>query len=346
MKIIDAHTHVFPQYADLAVRAMDAAGISFSITLEWHDGFGDTLREHMKIFNRYLGRFVVFGNVDFRRINEPDFARDAAQQMERDVEQGMRGLKIYKALGMEYKHPDGTFWRINDERLDPIWVKAGELGIPVLIHTADPSGFWRPMDNLNFWNGIVYGEYDWWGYYRKDYPSRETLIGERNAVIARHPDTTFICPHLGSRADCLDNAAEELDALPNMYYDISARMPTLGKSPRRAAHAREFLTEYVDRIFFGTDVIYDDTNVPTGMQAQCLYQPYEFPLEGADPREKYVETTVTYLTSNIDFLTSDTLQPTPPFKRNQAGFTLQNLGLPPNICAKLLHQNIEKLLAT
>jgi len=29
MKIIDAHTHVFPQYADLAVRVMDRVGISY-----------------------------------------------------------------------------------------------------------------------------------------------------------------------------------------------------------------------------------------------------------------------------------------------------------------------------
>jgi len=135
MKIVDAHTHVFPQYADLAVRVMDQVGISCSVTLEWHDGFGATLQEHLKTFNRYPGRFVVFGNIDFRRINESNFAREAAQQMEKDVESGMRGLKVYKALGLEYRHPDGTFWRVNDERLDPIWEKAGELGIPVLIHT-------------------------------------------------------------------------------------------------------------------------------------------------------------------------------------------------------------------
>ena len=34
-------------------------------------------------------------------------------------------------------------------------------------------------------------------------------------------------------------------------------------------------------MLFGTDIIYDDMNVPTGMQAQCLYQPGEIPLGGA-----------------------------------------------------------------
>ena len=71
---------------------------------------------------------------------------------------------------------------------------------------------------------------------------------------------------------------DDLDALPNLYYDISARIPLMGMSDRRAEHSRRFLSEYADRIFFGTDSIYDDTNVPTGVQAQCLFQPYEIPL--------------------------------------------------------------------
>ncbi len=88
MKIIDAHTHVFPQYADMAVRVMDLCGIERVITLEWHDGFGDTLEKHLKTFNSYPGRFIVFGNVDWSRISEKGFSTAAASQMERDVEAG------------------------------------------------------------------------------------------------------------------------------------------------------------------------------------------------------------------------------------------------------------------
>ena len=59
--IIDTHTHVIPKYVDLAVQAMDRAGIARSVTLEWHDGFGDTLKRHLEIFNAYGDRFIVFG---------------------------------------------------------------------------------------------------------------------------------------------------------------------------------------------------------------------------------------------------------------------------------------------
>jgi predicted TIM-barrel fold metal-dependent hydrolase len=49
-------------------------------------------------------------------------------------------LKIYKNLGFSVKDGDKLV-RVDDPRLDPIWKKAGELGIPVLIHTADQSVF-------------------------------------------------------------------------------------------------------------------------------------------------------------------------------------------------------------
>lgn len=344
MRIIDAHTHVLPQYVDLAVRVMDRTGVEKTVTLEWHDGFGESLREHLAIFNRYPGRFIVFGNVDFRRINEPKFAEQAAEQMARDVDAGMRGIKVYKALGLDYRQENGEYWRINDPRLDPIWAKAGELGIPILLHVADPRQFWQPVNELNFWDGVLYGEYSWWTYYRAGRAGVEELLGERNEVILRHPKTIFICPHVGSNSEALDIAADDLDALPNLYYDISARIPILGLPGRRQRHGREFLLEYQDRILYGTDLIYDDTNVPTGVQAQELYQPYEIPLDGADPVERYVETSVEFVNCHLEFLRTDHVQENPPFKRNTKGFRIIGLNLPVEVNEKILYKNAERLI--
>lgn len=344
MTIIDAHAHVLPQYADLAVKVMDRCGIECVLTAEWHDGFGRALEDHLAIFNRHPGRFIVFGNVDFGRINEPNFGETAAKQMERDVGKGMRGLKVYKALGLEYRDEDGEFWRVNDERLDPIWEAAGRLGIPVLLHTADPPMFWQPVNEDNFWNAVLRGEYAWWSYYRKGFPSREELLAERNDVIRRHPNTLFICPHVGSNASCLDAAADDLDAMPNLYYDLSARIPVMGLPGRRSERAREFLTAYRDRVLFGTDSIYDDTNVPAGVQAQCLLQPGEVPLGDADPLERYIETTKDFVQSHIDFLTTDRVQIEPPFTRTTRGYSIVGLALPPEVCENILHLNARQLL--
>ena len=344
MKIIDAHTHVFPHHAHLAVDVMDRCGIDRVITLEWHDGFGDTLRKHLEIFNAYDSRFVVFGNVDWRLVNDHGFGETAAGQIESGVSLGMRGLKIYKSLGLSYRRPNGKVWAINDPAFDPIWEKAGERRIPILIHTADPVFFWQPVDENNFWNGVLYGEYAGWSYYQKDYPDREKLLADRNDVIARHPKTTFICPHVGSKSDSLDRAAEDLDAFPNLHYDLSARIPILGLSAAHAARTRAFMTRYQDRMLLGTDMIYDDTNVPTGIQAQCLYQPGEFPLGDADPDKKYVETSVAFFQSHLDFLTTGKIQTDPPFKRNRNGFSIAGLDLPREVCENILHRNISRLI--
>ncbi len=344
MTIIDAHTHVLPQYAGLAVAVMDRCGIECVVTAEWHDGFGETLKEHLAIFTRHPGRFIVFGNVDFRRVNEPGFGEGAAKQMEHDVESGMQGLKVYKALGLEYRDANGDFLRVNDERLDPIWEAAGRLGIPVLLHMADPPSFWQPVNEDNFWNAVLRGEYAWWSYYRKGLPSREELLAERSEVIKRHPGTVFICPHVGSNASYLDAAADDLDAFPNLWYDLSARIPILGLPGRRRERAREFLLTYQDRLLFGTDAIYDDANVPAGVQAQCLRQPGEIPLGGADPLERYVETTRSFVRSHINFLTTDGVQANPPFRRTQRGYSIVGLALPPEVCGKILHQNARRLL--
>ncbi|MBT4503137.1 MAG: amidohydrolase family protein [Gemmatimonadetes bacterium] len=344
MRTIDAHTHVFPQYADMAVRVMDLCGIEQTITLEWHDGFGPTLEKHLEIFAAHPGRFVVFGNVDWSRIDEKDFGATAAAQLERDVALGTRGLKVYKALGLEYRRASGELWKIAAPELDPIWSQAGESGIPVLIHAADPAAFWQPVDAENFWNGVLYGEYAWWSYCGKNVPGRRELIADRNRMIARHPETTFICPHMGSNSDDLETAADDLDRLPNIYYDISARIPALGFSKERAARSRQFLTKYQDRILFGTDSIYDDINVPTGMQAQCLYQPGENLPGEKVAKEKYIETTARFFRSHIDFLTTDEIQTDPPFNRNLEGFSIAGLALSADVCEKILYRNISRLI--
>jgi len=346
MRIVDMHTHIASQYADLAVQWMDQCQIDSVVTLGWADAFGERLRRDAEIFGLYPGRFIVFSNVDWSGVNEEDFGRAAAKQLEEDVAAGARGLKIFKSLGLEIRRRNGELWQVDDPAFDAIWAKAGELGIPVLMHVADPSAFWQPLTERNFWNAVLQGEWEGWSYYRQKHPGHEELLGERNEVIARHPDTTFICPHVGSRADCLDSAADDLDAFPNLYYDMSARIPMLGLPGRRAAHSREFLIEYQDRISFGTDIIYQQAYVTTGIQMQCLHQPGSIPLGNASPEERYTQTTVEFFRSNVDFLTTDRVQADPPFNRNRRGFPIAGMALPRHACDKILYQNARRLTGT
>jgi len=101
------------------------------------------------IKKQYPDRFILFSNIDFGDIDDPQWSARTTAQLERDVKQGAKGLKIYKSLGFTVRDVNGKRVRVDDPRLDPIWKKAGELKIPVIIHTADPKSFWDPLDSMN-----------------------------------------------------------------------------------------------------------------------------------------------------------------------------------------------------
>jgi uncharacterized protein len=101
------------------------------------------------VSENYPGRFIIFTNIDFNNIDEPDWGKKTVKQLEEDIKHGARGLKIYKNLGMDLKDSKGNRVPVDDPRIDPVWEKCSELGIPVLIHTADPAPFWEPWDRNN-----------------------------------------------------------------------------------------------------------------------------------------------------------------------------------------------------
>lgn len=194
-------------------------------------------------------KIIVFTNVSFKNIGEEGWTENAVKELEEDVNAGARGLKIYKSLGLRNQDIEGNRVAIDDPRLDPIWAKCGELGIPVLIHAADPASFWDPMnaDNerwleLKLRPGRKRGA---------DNPAPfEQIIAEQHNVFKKHPKTTFVNAHMGWMANNLDKAGEHLDMYPNVYFGIGAVIAEFGRQPKRA---NAFFEKYQDRILFGKD---------------------------------------------------------------------------------------------
>lgn len=162
---------------------------------------------------------------------------------------GANGLKIYKSQGMSNTDSKGNRVKINDPRIDPVWDVCGELGIPVLIHAADPKQFWEPMDaNNERWLEL------------KTHPRRkradddpapwQTIIDEQHNIFEKHPNTTFINAHLGWYGNDLTTLGKLMDKYPNMNAEIGAVIAELGRQPRMA---KTFLTKYQDRVMFGKD---------------------------------------------------------------------------------------------
>jgi len=197
----------------------------------------------------FPGRFVVFTNVSFANFGQQGWTEEAVRQLEEDVKNGAKGLKIYKSLGLRYTDQEGNRVKINDPRIDPVWAKCGELGIPVLIHAADPKPFWDEHDENNErWLELKVRPR------RKrsdtDPASWETIIAEQHNVFKKHPNTIFINAHLGWYGNNLAKLGELMDDMPNMYTEIGAVIAELGRQPR---NAKKFLTQYQDRVLFGKD---------------------------------------------------------------------------------------------
>ena len=195
------------------------------------------------------GRFIVFTNIDFFGIDDPDWGERTLRQLEADVASGAKGLKIYKSLGLTAKDSRGERIPVNDPRLDPVWSKCGELEIPVLIHTGEPAPFWMDKDGNNerLLELIERPE-----RYRDPavYPSWEEVMGEQHDVFRKHPRTKFINAHLGWMGNDLERLGTLMDELPNMYTEIGAVLAELGRQPR---FARDWLIRYQDRVMFGKD---------------------------------------------------------------------------------------------
>lgn len=251
---IDIHNHYGNMNtADLSerVKEMDKLNMAVMVNLSGRGfrGSGDHLEKSVEnIKKQYPNRFVVFTNIDFGDIDNPEWSARVTRQIEDDVRRGAKGLKIYKNLGMSAKDSKGNRIPIDDPRIDPVWAKCGELGIPVLIHSADPKQFWQPIDNNNErWLEL------------KLHPGRrhdtdpvkwETIIAEQHNIFKKHPKTKFINAHLGWYGSDLKKLGQLLDTYPNMYTEIGAVIAELGRQPRAA---KAFITRYQDRVLFGKD---------------------------------------------------------------------------------------------
>lgn len=251
--IIDVHNHqsLTPDPEKLAQIVKDMEALNLYAMVNLSGSWGEKLAQGVKnTTGKYPTKFIVFANVDFSQIDDPQFSEKAAKQLEEDYKNGARGLKIFKSFGMNVKDSKGNRIAVDDPRVDAVWAKCGELGIPVLIHTAEPASFFDPHDKFNErWLELK----QFPDRYRPPthYPTFEQLIKEQEHVFEKHPKTTFINAHLGWFGGDLVRAGKQLERFPNVYMEIGAVIAELGRQPK---FAREWFIKYQDRVLFGKDI--------------------------------------------------------------------------------------------
>lgn len=260
--VIDVHNHVNDARSAgrghinpaRLVETMDRLNIQTIVILTgmWGEPLQRVVDEMVKPFP---GRFMVFTQIDWSKIDDADFSQEMVRQIDDAVLRGARGLKVLKDFGLEVRYKSGRLVAVDDPRLDPIWEECGRLGLPVSIHVTDPEAFFHPVD----WRNERYEElraHPDWSFYGPKFPSKQAILDARDRMFARHPNTTFISLHVGNWPENLDYVSSLLNRLPNVMVEFGAREAELGRQPRRAT---KFFTDYQDRIMFGTDATPGET---------------------------------------------------------------------------------------
>jgi predicted TIM-barrel fold metal-dependent hydrolase len=243
-----------------------------------------------------------------------------AQALEQARQDGARGLKILKTLGLYLREniTSGALVKIDDPRFDPMWDACGQLNFPVAIHISDPIAFFTPTDRFNERYEELNNHPDW-SFHGGDFPNNDELIAARNRVMARHPKTQFVVLHAGNFAENLGNVSDNLDRYPNMSVDIAARIGELGRQPRTS---RKFFDKYQDRILFATDATPHGDEFPQQVFNDKLYEIYFRFLETEDEYFDYAPAKV------------------PP----QGRWRIYGIGLPETILKKVYYENSARLL--
>ncbi len=250
--IVDVHVHTAPSQYGLLADVLASTGVTRFVNLSGGvAGFG--LEKALAAAEPFEGRIAVCANVRWRSYTDPDFAAEQVALLERGAALGARCLKIPKALGLGVPDPDdeSRYMAVDDARLDPIWAAAGRLGLPVFIHTGDPKAFFEPLGPENERMDEL-GVHPEWSFADPKYPRRAELLAARDRVVARHRGTTFIGVHFGNNPEDPDYVAKLLADNPNLYVDLAARLPEIGRHD--PSKIRALFERFADRILFGTDL--------------------------------------------------------------------------------------------
>jgi predicted TIM-barrel fold metal-dependent hydrolase len=252
--IIDMHSHPYAKTAkeiDAWVGTMDEVGVEKTIILTMATGaeFDEIGRKYWK----YPERFEMWSGLDFSGYDKPGFGVAAAKELERCHQAGARGVgEIHdKGKGLRSGKSNAPGMHPDDARMDSLWEKCGELGMPVSLHVADPIWMYQKMDKYN--DGLM-NAYEWRLDNQPGIVDLSGMVDIFERTLARHRNTTFIACHFMNLDYDLARLGHVLERNPNLYADISARYAETGPIPRFAA---QFYAAHTDRLVYGTDMGFD-----------------------------------------------------------------------------------------
>jgi predicted TIM-barrel fold metal-dependent hydrolase len=252
--VIDMHTHVYgrnDQAIAQWIKAMDACGIEKAIVFTGATGARfDTL---VKMYAKYGNRFELWCSFDNTGYDKPGYGPSAVKELERCFKAGAKGVGelMYKGKG----NPPSSNRSImlpDDPRVDPLFEKCAELGMPVNLHISEDKWMYEKIDSTN--DGLLNAA-QWQVRMENGTKSHEEMLDRLENTLKKHPKTIFVAAHLANCCADLSVLGKYFDIYPNLFADISARYGEIAPIPK---FVHDFIEKYQDRIVYGTDMTFNE----------------------------------------------------------------------------------------
>lgn len=319
-KFIDAHVHLNTLSLEKMEKMMEynAGLLSINTNIPFFDEIEEQEKVILELQKKYPDRVKYFTTFNFKKWGTPEFVDDAIAQIKRGLNNGAVGVKIWKDVGFDYHHEDGSFVMIDDPVFDPIFEYLQENDILLIGHQGEPRNCWLPLEEMTVDSDRNYFKEhpEYHMFLQKQYPSYEEQMQARDNMLEKFPGITYVGLHLFSMEWSIHEVAKRLDKYPNTLTDVAERVCHLqlqAKDNREAV--RDFCIKYQDRIIYGTDVI-DDGSISAKEIAEKFERLWNFHFKF--------------------FATSETLE-APEFKG-----TFSGLDLPENVVEKIFYLNAKE----
>lgn len=205
------------------------------------------------LFNKDPRYYAWITTFDVSNREEPGWAKSVIEKLKDDFVNGAVGVKVWKAIGMQYKKPNGDFLQLDDPIFTPIFNFIAQEGKTLMAHMGEPIHAWMPTYTTqdgtarNYW--AKHPEYSFWD--KPELPSYSDILSARDHVIERHPNLKIVGAHLGSMEFDVDEMITRFERYPNFAIELGGRTRYLMWQARGKVY--DFFIKYQDRLMYGTD---------------------------------------------------------------------------------------------
>lgn len=263
---IDAHVHLNTVSEDKMHLAEKhgAYFLSINTDIPFFESLNQQADTIHALQNKFPGRVQYITSFHNKYWNTEKWQQSVLGQLQKGLEQGAVGVKLWKNIGMDdrLKDQNGQFVMVDDTRFDPIYQFLADNNILLIGHQGEPRNCWLPVNEMTVDSDRDYFSQhpEYHMHLHPEFPGYEQQMEARDNMLRKFPSLRYVGLHLFSMEYSLEEVAKRLDQFPNTKTDLAERICHVQLQAKENWTAvRDFFIKYQDRVMYGTDVIDDGT---------------------------------------------------------------------------------------